>query len=161
MNRIAGLVVVALSLVVLTQAGLASEQGNCKRTRGNFVEVFNPANNAATGVLSNGGWLDGTTEAVFNSAAYPTPDPNKVTFSSTMTITTDRGELKGARVYLFDFVTGQGVDITNIDPVASTGRFAGATGVLYVNLIKSITVAEGPYVQVVEGRICFARHEHQ
>jgi hypothetical protein len=153
--------VLSLELFTLRAAALAQSQDfDCHRAKGNLVEVFNPGNNTNTGTLSNGGWLDGTMVSVFNSVAYPTPDPNKVTFSSTMTLTTGQGQLKGAgRVYLFDLVTGLGVAMTYIDPSASTGIFAGATGVLYMNLVKSITVAQGPYYEVVGGQICFARHE--
>lgn len=132
-------------------------QSNCKNAKGNLVEVFNPATNTNIGRLSNGGWLNGTTLATINSAGYPTPDPNKFTFSSTMTITTGHGELKGRRTFLFDIVTGRGVDMTDIDAGASSGIFAGATGMLYVNVIKSTTPDQGPYFQVVQGVICFAR----
>jgi len=136
-----------------------SEDLNCHEVRGNLVEVFNPENNTNTGRLSRGGWLDGTTVSVFNSAAFPSPDPDKVTFSSTFALTTDQGQLKGIRrVYLFDLVTGLGVAMTDIDSTASTGLFAGATGVLYQNIVKSITVA-GPYHELVGGKICFARHD--
>jgi hypothetical protein len=75
-----------------------------------------------------------------------------------MTITTPHGELRGiGRTYLFDVVTGKGTDVTDIDSDASTGVFAGATGVLYTNLLKSESVATGPYHSVVVGRICFPR----
>ena len=48
--------------------------------------------------------------------------------------------------------------MTNIDPNASTGRFAGVTGVLYVNQIES-NPAPPPttYVSEVRAVICFAR----
>jgi hypothetical protein len=62
-------------------------------------------------------------------------------------------------LYLLDLVTGLGVAMTDIDPSTSTGIFAGATGVLYMNIVKSITVAQGPYYEAVGGQICFARHE--
>jgi hypothetical protein len=165
MNRITKMVLAAVGLVVLDQAAWAqnnlgqedSAQSNCKDAEGNLVEVFNPGNNTAVGRLTHAGWLDGTTVATFNSGSLPTPDPNKVTFSSTITLTTGHGELKGRRVYLFDVVTGLGTDMSDIDGSASTGIFAGATGVIYVNAIKTITVAQGPYYSVVQGRICFAQ----
>jgi hypothetical protein len=160
--------VLSFGLFTLEESALAQEGSalaqsqdfHCRKAKGNLVEVFNPGTNTNTGTLSNGGWLDGTTVAVFTGDGYPTPDPNKVTFSSTMTLTTGQGQLKGKRrVYLFDFVAGLGVTMTDIDPSASTGIFAGATGVLYINLLKSITVAQGPYYEVVGGQICFAREE--
>jgi hypothetical protein len=133
-----------------------STEARCRTVTGNLVEEFDPATNGTSGTLKNAAWLDGKVEAVFNSDVFSTPDPNKVTFSSTMTIVTPRGELRGVgRTYLFDFVTGRGTDVTDIDPDGSTGVFAGTTGVLYTNLLKSVSVATGPYYSAVVGRICF------
>lgn len=154
MNRITGIVLVALALVVLQQT--ASAENECKKAKGNLVEVFDPGNNTTTGTLSDGGWLNGTTVAVFNSGAFPTPVPTEVTFTSTFTLTTGHGQLNGSRIYLLDLATGQGTTMVKIDPATSTGVFAGATGVLFSGLIKSTTVAVGPYYEVVSGQICFA-----
>ena len=41
----------------------ASIGGNCRDTKGNFVEVFSPQTNVATGAISNAGWLNGATQA--------------------------------------------------------------------------------------------------
>ena len=102
-------VTMMLTLGLLCMERPAVAQSNCKEAKGNFVESFDGVS-TNTGTLSNGGWLDGTTVAVFNSAGYPTPDPTEVTFASTFTLTTNQGQLKGSnRVYLFDFVRGQGV----------------------------------------------------
>ena len=143
-----------LSLLCIERPALA--QSNCKEAKGNFVESFDGVS-TTTGTLTNGGWLDGTTVAVFNSPGYPTPDPTEVTFASTFTLTTNHGQLKGSnRVYLLDLVRGIGVSMVKIDPAASTGIFAGATGVLIMDLLRSTTVAVGPYYQVVAGQVCFA-----
>ena len=144
----------ALGLVLLQQA--TSAENRCKEAKGNLVEAFDPGSNTTTGTLSDGGWLDGTTVAVFNSGAYPTPVPKEVTFTSTFTLTTNHGKLNGDRIYLLDLVTGQGMAMVKIDPTTSTGVFAGATGVVFFGLIKSTTVAVGPYYEVVSGQICFA-----
>jgi hypothetical protein len=154
MSRITGTVLVALGLVVLQQSTSAEGEKHCRDAKGNFVETFNAG--ATTGTLSNGGWLDGTTVAVFNSATYPTPVPTEFTFASTFVLTTDHGQLNGNRIYLFDVVTGQGFAMVKIDPTASTGIFAGATGTLFFDLIKSTTVATGPYHEKVRAQICFA-----
>ena len=149
--------VFTLCLFSLTQSALAqSPNSNCKQAKGNLVESFDPATGTATGTITNGGWLDGTSVAVFNSAAFPTPSPTQVTFGSLYTMTMSQGQLKGSAVYLLDFATGQGTVMIRIDPVASTGLFAGATGVLFLNLIQSDTVALGPYHEEIGGQICFA-----
>jgi hypothetical protein len=143
-----------LGLLCIQQPALA--QSNCKEAKGNIVESFDGVS-TNTGTLTNGGWLDGTTVAVFNSAGFPTPDPTEVTFASTFALTTNQGQLKGSnRVYLLDLVRGIGVSMVKIDPAASTGIFAGATGVLFLDLLRSTTVAVGPYYQVVGGQVCFA-----
>ena len=138
--------------------GAKSPDVRCHKLEGSLVELFDPETGSTKGTLTNAEWLNGTAEAVFNSAPFVTPDPNKVTFSSTMTITTRHGDLHGLnRVYLFDFVTGRGTDVTDIDRASSTGVFAGATGVVYTNLVKTVSAARGPYHSVVTGRICFPR----
>ena len=73
-----------------------------------------------------------------------------------MTLTTAQGELKGSRVFLFNVVTGLGNDMTTIDPGVSTGIFAGATGALYTNALKVVSLDVGPYYSVVVGKVCFA-----
>ena len=132
----------------------ASER-NCRDTKGNFVEVFNPQNNLATGTISNAGWLNGATQGVIDTAGFPTPDPNKFSYGSPISIATGKGVLKGRRIFVTDVITGLGMDMTDIDPKTSTGMFAGATGVLYVHVNKSVTVEVGPYYQEITAHVCF------
>jgi hypothetical protein len=57
-------------------------------------------------------------------------------------------------VGIFDVVTGVFSAIDRIDPDASTGDFAGATGVLYIN---GKTTDGGATIQAeITGEICFA-----
>ena len=151
MNRIIRIALVFLGFFVLEQA--ASAQSNCKEARGNTVETFDGIS-TARGTLSNAGWLDGTIVAVSYGTANSTPDPSEVTFASTFTLTTNHGQLKGIRIYLFDFVRNQSTVMMKVDPAASTGIFAGATGVLFNNQIES---AVNTFYTVVAGQICFAR----
>jgi hypothetical protein len=134
----------------------ASAGGNCRDAKGNFVEVFNPQNNLNTGTIFNAGWLNGATEGVVDTAGFLTPDPNKFSYGSPISIATRKGVLKGRRVFVSDIVTGFGMDMTDIDPKTSTGMFAGATGVLYVHVNKSVTVDTGPYYQEIAAHVCFA-----
>jgi len=78
----------------------ASAAGNCRDVKGNFTEVFSPQNSVATGNIYNAGWLNAATEARFDTAVFPTPDPNKFSYGGPVTIATARGVLKGRRVYL-------------------------------------------------------------
>jgi hypothetical protein len=154
MNRITGIVLVALGLAVLQPA--TSAENSCRKVTGRMVAVADPSSHSATGTLTNGGFLNGTTVAVFNSPPYPTPIATQVTFTSTFTLTTDHGQLNGNATYLFDFATGQGTAFVKIDPAAGTGLFAEATGILFINNLKSDTVGTGPYHELIEAQICFA-----
>ena len=156
MNRITKIALLALGLVVLTEAGLA--QSNCKNARGTIEEVFSGGDTSG-GPLTNGGWLNGTVQFVYNiPGVYPTPDATKLTFASTFTLTGNQGLLKGKAVWLYDTATGQSTSLVNIDPTTSTGVFAGATGLLFMNVIKG-TVGPPPnyYYDLVGGQVCFAR----
>lgn len=157
MNRIARMALVTLGVALVVPDLAASAQSNCQQAKGNLVEVF-PGGDTTTGTLTNGGWLNGTTVVVFPPGApLPTPDPTAITFISTFTLTTIHGQLKGNRLYVLDFVTGQGTTMMKIDPAASTGIFAGATGVLFTNHIKSsIGPLPHTFYSVVEGQVCFA-----
>ena len=130
---------------------------SCKDARGNLVEFYGGGNDSR-GRLTNGGWLDGATLVVFNSPGFPTPVPNAFTFSGTHTLTTNHGQLKGTRLFLYDNGAGWGMDMTIIDPSASTGIFAGATGVVYGNQVKNNTAPPPTtYLSEVRAFICFAR----
>lgn len=154
MNRISGIALVVGGLVVLGQAG--SAEASCKVAKGNFVEFWD-GGGESPGTLSNAGWLNGTTLAVFNSEGYETPVSSAFTFTAEFTLATAHGELKGTRLFLTDVETGWSLDMTAIDPGGSTGIFAEATGVLYVNQIQSNTdPPPTSYLSEVKAVICFA-----
>ena len=155
MTRITGISLLAAVLFVTDHA--ASAQSNCKDAKGTLIELFT-SGDTTTGAITNGGWLNGTTVSVFNTATFPTALPTQVTFGSTFALTTGSGELKGTRTYLFDFVALKAVTMTMIDPTTSSGAFAGATGVLYTTSSK---ISPGPppttFHEEVEGQVCFPK----
>lgn len=156
-RTLATLVMIALTacLFSLPQVALADddEDGSCKEARGN-LSVVNNGNGTTSGRIRQGGRLNGTTQAVFTSAFTPTPDPNTFSFTDDLTVTTHRGVLKTHNVGVFDFATGLFSAINRIDPNASTGDFAGATGVLYVN--GKTTNGGATFQGEITGEICFA-----
>jgi hypothetical protein len=155
MNRIAGIVLIAVGVAVL--GPVASAQSNCKDAKGNFVEVY-PGGDTSTGTITNGGWLDGTTTSVFFGTAQPGPVPTQVTFADKFTLTTGLGVLKGTRTYLFDFVAQKAVTMMIIDPSQSSGIFTGATGALYISLVKLTPGATSTtFDEEITGQLCFAR----
>jgi hypothetical protein len=113
-------------------ASAQSANSSCKQVKGNSVENFS-GGLVTTGTITNGGILNGTTEFVYGPAFVVTPDPSVVSYTSELTITTIQGQLKTSNVYLYNFGTGQFTILARIKSDASTGSFAGATGVLYFN----------------------------
>lgn len=125
-------VLAALALAVLTLGSSsatrpASVTSSCLRVKGSLN------GGGGAGTISQGGILNGTTQAVFTSIFVATPDPTTFSFTEDLTITTHRGTVVTHNVAIFDVARGVFTAIDRIDPGLSTGNFAGATGVLYVN----------------------------
>ncbi len=158
-------VVLTLGLVTLEQSTSAQEQSasallarsNCRNVKGKLSEVSNA--NGTTGKITHGGILNGTTQLVYTSGVLPTPDPNSVSYTTDFTVTTNRGVLKTHNVGIFDFATGSFTEIARIDPNASSGRFAGATGVLFTS--GKTTDGGATYQSRITGEICLAHRGHQ
>jgi hypothetical protein len=147
-RTIATLALVALTIGLFPLAPSASAVSDCKQVKGNL------SGGGGSGTITQGGRLNGTTQAVFTSAFTPTPDPTTFSFTDDLTVTTDKGVLKTHNVAIFDVVRGVFSAIDRIDPNASTGDFAGATGVLYIN---GKTPDGGATIQAeITGEMCFA-----
>ena len=101
------------------------------KAKATFVDVC-LGGSTCTGTITEGGILNGTTVTLFTGGPNITPDPNTFSFTNDFTITTVQGELKVQIVNVFNVVTGVTAGFGNINPNASTGRFAGATGALFV-----------------------------
>lgn len=144
------MVTVAVGLFSLPQLALAD--GNCKNLKGDLT-VVNNLDGTTSGTITQGGKLNGTTKATFSSAPIPTPDAGTVSYIDNFSVTTHRGVLATSNVAIYD--TGRGLfsEIARIDPNASTGDFAGATGALFIN---GLTTDSGATFQAgIEGEICF------
>jgi hypothetical protein len=148
-------VVLTFCLFSREQSTLAqSPNSNCKQAKGNWFDSFRSG--GTTGTITNGGILNGTTETVYNPAFVFTPDPNVVAYIAELTITTNQGRLKTSNVYIYNFVTGLWTAMGRINP-ASTGRFAGAAGVLYFNGRTIGVLPDQSYPSDINGEICFAK----
>jgi hypothetical protein len=145
-------VVLTLGLFPLERSTSAqSPNSNCKQIKGNLMVNFGPG--VASGTVTNGSFLNGTFETAFTpGSVVPTADPTSVTFTGGSTITTDKGVLVTHDVYLFDFARALGPGMLRIDSTASTGDFAGATGILYLNP----NFGDPPGHAQLGGKICFA-----
>ncbi|HZI87640.1 MAG TPA: hypothetical protein VFD48_12455 [Pyrinomonadaceae bacterium] len=128
-----------------------SANSNCKEVKGNLTVEFGAG--TANGVITNGNLLNGTLATVFTpGSVVPTADPTSVTFTGDSTISTDKGVLATHDVYLFDLVLVLGPGMLRIDSTTSTGEFAGATGILYINP----NFGDLPGLAQLTGKICLA-----
>jgi hypothetical protein len=154
-TRIIGIAVVGL-LCVGRPAGAETK---CRQIEGaTFVDVYR-GGSTSSGLIAQGGILNGKTLTTYTSAALPTPVSTTVSYTADLTITTNQGQLKSLNVYLYDFGTGLFTVLGRIDPKSSTGRFNGATGVLYINGKTVGTAIPITYPADITGSICLANHD--
>jgi hypothetical protein len=132
----------------------ATAQSNCKDVKGQVIQTFNGT--AFSGPVTNAGDLTGSAITVFFGPAFPTNDPTTFSFTQDVTITSDLGQLKVRFVNVYDNATGLTANLGRIDPAASTGRFTGATGYVFLN---GRTTSFSPFTVELElgGKICYAR----
>ena len=128
----ATLIVIALTAGCFSSDAMANDHLRCRDANGDLSVVSN-GNGTTGGTVRHGGKLNGTTRAVFTSALTSTPNPNAFSYTDEFSITTDGGVLKSHNVGLFVVSNGLFSEIAIIDPGTSTGNFAAATGVLYIN----------------------------
>jgi hypothetical protein len=166
MNRVTGKIMsrtaLALSLFVLSFPRSANSQsdkvqGNCQEASGILDEVFIPEKNGAAGIIRNGGWLNGTTFVTFTGAAS-FPLPGIAVFTGQGTFSTNHGLLKTSNIYLLDVSKQNGSVLAHVDPDASTGKFAGASGTLFLNTIRAnVTANPQTFRSEVHGQVCLAK----
>lgn len=129
----------------------SSQSSNCKEVKGTLTVEFGAG--TASGAITNGNVLNGSFITAFTpGSVVPTADPTSVTFTGNSTISTDKGVLMTHDVYLFDFVIALGPGMLRIDSTTSTGDFAGATGILYINP----NFGDPPGQAQLAGKICLA-----
>jgi hypothetical protein len=136
-----------------------STNSNCKTIRANGVQTFDPLTGVVSGPVTNSGILDGDLEDALNFGAgfLPTPDPNVIAYTTNLTITTNQGQLKAAPVTMQSIVTGNGAEWGEINPITSTGKFAGATGTISTVFKPVGDPSVGPYAAEITADICFAQ----
>lgn len=154
------LVTIALTfcLFSLEQSASAQSTNNCMNVKGTSVEYYSGSGTTNFGKITSAGILNGTTQTIYGNDLFPTPDPVSVSFVADTTITTRRGVLKTHNVYVMDLTnfppSGFAAALYRIDPATSTGIFAGATGVLYIN--AKVTDSGSTVSYDFTGEICFA-----
>ena len=135
-----------------------SNNGDCRAIKGRGIQVFDPVLGVVSGPVTNAGILNGTLDDVINFAAgfVFTPDPTVVTYTTDLTITTNHGQLKASPVTTQSVITGAGAEWGTINPNTSTGRFAGATGMIFITFKPVGDPSVGPYQAEIASEICFA-----
>ncbi len=151
-------VVLTIGFFFAEQTSAQSTNKTCKKIHGGGTQVFDPATGIISGPINSSGLLNGTLEDVVNFAAgfVFTPDPTVVTYTTNLTITTVHGQLKSSAVTTQSVVTGIGTEWGHLNPDLSTGRFAGATGMIFITFKPVGDPAVGPYEAQFSGEICFA-----
>jgi len=145
------LTIALFSLPLATSAH--DDDSNCKKAKGN-LSVLNNGNGTTSGTITQGGRLNGSTQEVFTSGFTPTPDPSTFSYTGNFSITMNKGVLRSSNVGIFDVGTGLFSEIARIDPTTSTGDFAGATGVLYIN--GKTTDGGATFTAEITGEYCLA-----
>ena len=163
--------VLGLGVFALEESALAQEEKivaqsrdfSCYSIKAEAYDTWPGAGNVSTGVIARSGLLNGTTRYVYDTDAFPTPDPDMVTFGAELTLTTNHGVVKARVVNLFNGATGIWTSIATIDPGTSSGRFAGAKGTLWYPNGTSINLDNGAqvYPSDVTGHICLSKHRRK
>lgn len=136
---------VALTIGLFSQTASAVD---CQKVKANL------SGGGGSGIITRGGRLNGTTQAVFTSMFMPTPDPTTFSFTDDLTLTTEEGVLITHNVAIFDVARGVFGAINQIDADNSKGIFEGATGVLYIN---GSTPDGGATIRAqITGEVCYA-----
>lgn len=140
-------------------ASMPSPNSNCKKIRGNSVGSFDPVTATVSGPVTNSGILDGDLEDVINLGAgfIFTPNPTVVSYTTNLTITTIHGQLRANPVTTQSVVTAAGAEWGHINPNTSTGRFAGATGIISIVFKPVGDPSVGPFEAEITADICFAQ----
>ncbi len=148
--------VLTFCLFSLGRSASAQNNNNCMNFRGNSVLVFDNTGANGSGPVRNAGFLNGTLTEVVHSCCGVTPNPNVVSLLSDLTFTANHGQLKASMVLASSILPPFAyTEFGPIDPNTSTGRFAGATGMIFVTG-KSIGDALGPFEEEITGEVCFA-----
>jgi hypothetical protein len=106
-----------------------------------------------TGTITRGGILNGTTaDVIAPLSILPSAVPTTITFSETLTITTDKGTLTTNDQSIFDTAAGVFSAIAKV--TGGTGIFAGATGTLF---ISGTAVSATEFEDRIIGEICLAK----
>ena len=151
-KRLAMLAMITIAIGLFSLPQLALANGNCKNLKGN-LSVVNNFDGTTSGTITQGGKLNGTTQATFSSVPVPTPDAGTISYIDNFSVTTSKGVLVTSNVAIYDTEKGFFSEIARIEPNISEGNFAGAAGVLFIN--GHTTDGGATFQAKIDGEICF------
>ena len=128
-RKVTYIAMMLICLFLLGQAALAQSPNLSVKATEVVATCTDPV--TCAGTVTQGGILNGTSVLAFSPGSTPTLDPNTLSFSYDWTLTTVQGQLRVRFVNVFNVVTGLTTAMGTIDPNNSSGRFSGATGVLF------------------------------
>lgn len=144
--------VAVLSVCLFLLGQTVSGQNKCLNVHGKLISVSS-GGPQTSGTISQGGILNGTDAGMFTGGGT-TPDPATASYTRISTITTVQGELRTDITGLFNPGAGLITEIARVNPTTSTGRFAGASGVLFLSGTFNFPTATATLD--ISGKICFA-----
>ena len=151
-GSVLGASLIAVSTFVMGTSGqVAAADSNCQQVHG-YLQTQVVAPDQTQGTITQGGQLNGTTQdqIVFN----PSTGTSTATYTATFQDTTESGTIVLRDNGVF-FSNGDFAEYGTIDGKASTGAFAGATGLL--TFIGS--TSDGiHFTATVNGKVCKTDH---
>ncbi len=154
-HRKSGAVTASLVLLAFFATGVA-EASECKNINADITSTFanGPGCTSPVGICTTGnmasGLLRGTTS--FTALALATaPAQSTLAYAGSLSISTDQGTVTISDVGVLDQIN---LVFSEVDRITSgTGRFSGATGVLFISGNQTATGFEGK----VTGEICLVQ----
>jgi hypothetical protein len=142
-------VVVALAAAALVgAAALPAVATACKTVR-TTIDTSLTGPTSTEGTIESG-ILKGTT--AFSGAFTAAVEPTTLGYTGTLTITTDQGTLTISDVGVLDLANNAFAEIDRV--TGGTGRFAGATGTLFVS--GPFDPVAGSFEGAITGEVCLA-----
>jgi hypothetical protein len=162
MKALRNLVLSTLFVAVALGLGPAQANDRCREIDAKLVGQFvGPLNTAGT--IHGGGLLNGTTaftgDALAPSAGLATTlvPATTVSYTGVLVITTHRGTLTLRDIGIFDTdLAKDGEFSSRSRVVAGTGRFAGASGILFFH---GDSLPDATFTAEVNGTICLVRSD--
>lgn len=141
---------------LLCSASTAVADPDCKKVRAEIIsfatttDCASPIGLCTAGTIDGNQGLDGTTRfTALTAAPFHGEPPTTLAVTGTLDISTAKGTLSTSDVFNFDTARGVFSSIERI--TGGTGRYAGASGTLFIG---GVVQADGSFRSEVSGTLC-------